>query len=332
MGKPKTQKDMEVTTDKGATCPQDITTNNQERGRAESQLPESLQLHLDKVLAAITASREVLEQKIQAVVIDVNLLRADQSKLADKVKDTETSLKEIQPVVAHNDSLTKGLVNKVEILERKMEDLEGRSRRSNIRVIGIPEGVRGDMMDYLEEWLQTEVAPEGLSRFFAIERAHRVPARRPPPGQPPRVVIAKILHFRDRDLILRMARKHGPYTIENSKVSIFPDYTLSVQKQQASFLAVKRELRNAGIQYALLFPARLRLMLDGESHFYSSPQEAWDWLEVHRAGEDARPSQNDGIRGTQLKKLKRRRTTRMIRGPSRSQTAKTDKRRSRQQK
>ena len=79
MGKPKTQKDLEVTTDRGATNTQDTTTNNQERIQVESQLPESLQLHLDKVLASITASREVLEQKIQSVVIDVNLLRAYQS-------------------------------------------------------------------------------------------------------------------------------------------------------------------------------------------------------------------------------------------------------------
>ena len=48
------------------------------------RLPEALQLHLDKVLEAITASKEALEQKIESVVIDVNLLRADQAKIARK--------------------------------------------------------------------------------------------------------------------------------------------------------------------------------------------------------------------------------------------------------
>ena len=135
------------------------------------------------------------------------------------------------------------------------------------------------------------------------------------------MVIAKILHFRDRDLILQMARKYGPYTVENSKVSIFPDYTLSVQRQRASFLAVKRELRNARIQYALLFPSRLRIIVDDESRFYSTPQDAWDWLEVYRAGRDAQPPQNGGPGGTQRKKMKQRRTNRTTRGPSRSQAA-----------
>ena len=76
-----------------------------ERPQGDAQLPESLQLHLDKVLAAITASREVLEQKIQSVVTDVNLLHADQTKLVDRVKEAEASLSKLTPVVLNNDSL-----------------------------------------------------------------------------------------------------------------------------------------------------------------------------------------------------------------------------------
>ena len=49
----------------------------------DAQLPDTLQLHLDRVLAAITASREVLEEKIERVVLCVNFLRADQSKISE---------------------------------------------------------------------------------------------------------------------------------------------------------------------------------------------------------------------------------------------------------
>ena len=281
--------------------------DSQEHSQGDVQLPESLQLHLDKVLAAIKASREVLEQKIQSVVIDVNMLRADQSKLVDRVKETESSISELKPVVLNNDSLTKVLANSVDQLEKRMDDLKGRSRRSNIRVIGLPEGVEGsNMSKYLEIWLKTEVVAEGLTQFFALERAHRVPARQPLPGQPSRAVVAKLLHFRDRDVILQVARTHGPYMVENCKVSIFPDYTLSVQRQRTSFLAVKRELRESGIQYALMFPARLRIMVDGDSRFYTEPQAAWDWLELYKSGKDGRSSQNENHGGAQRKKMKRR--------------------------
>ena len=84
-----------------------------------------------------------------------------------------------------------------------MEDLQGRDRRSNIRMIGLPEGSEVlNMVNYLENWLKRAVAKDVLSPFFTLERAHRVSSRKPQPGMPVRVVVAKLLHYRDRDTIL----------------------------------------------------------------------------------------------------------------------------------
>ena len=77
------------------------------------------------------------------------------------------------------------------------------SRRNNLRVIGVSEKVEGgQMVDFLEKWLRTEVAPEGLSPFYALEQAHRVPTRSPIAGAVPRPIVARLLHFKDRDHIL----------------------------------------------------------------------------------------------------------------------------------
>ena len=122
-----------------------------------------------------------------------------------------------------------------------MEDLEGRDRRSNIRLIGLPDKVEGpDMSTYLEKWLKEEVVKDVQSPFFALERAQRVPMRQPWPGFPDRAVVAKLLHYRDRDTILQKAHNHEPYIIANCKVSIYPYNTFNVQKLRASFLAVKK--------------------------------------------------------------------------------------------
>ena len=118
------------------------------------------------------------------------------------------------------------------------------------------------------------MAKDALSPFFVSERAHRVLTRKPQPGMPARAVVAKLLHYRDLDAILQKARNHGPYTIANARVSIFPDYTFNVQRQKTSFMAVKRELREAGVQYALMFPSRLKVKVDGNTTFFTEPKEA----------------------------------------------------------
>ena len=93
-----------------------------------------------------------------------------------------------------------------------------------------------------------------MSPLFAIERAHR--ALMPPPvGAPPRVIIAKILNYRDRDTILKVAREKGPLKFENHTIAIYPDYTRRVQEARKSFLSVKQKLKAMDIKYMLLYPA-----------------------------------------------------------------------------
>ncbi|KAJ1114893.1 hypothetical protein NDU88_003123 [Pleurodeles waltl] len=49
-----------------------------------------------EILAAIQGSRVALEGKIETVVVEVNLLRADLRKVSDKVKVAEGSIVELQ--------------------------------------------------------------------------------------------------------------------------------------------------------------------------------------------------------------------------------------------
>ncbi|KAJ1155681.1 hypothetical protein NDU88_008410 [Pleurodeles waltl] len=128
-------------------------------------------------------------------------------------------------------------------------------------------------------WLRSSI----ILFIFALERAPRVPARALAPGRPPRVVVAKLLHYRDRDLLLRRAREAGPFRIANGTVTLFPDFTAEAQNKPASYIAVKRALRDEGIQYSLLFPARLRVVTEDRSTFFQTPDEAWQWLKLHKA-------------------------------------------------
>ena len=68
---------------------------------------------------------------------------------------------------------SQGLMSRVEQLERPMEDLEERSHRSNVRIIGLLKRVEGtDMLKFLDPWLREEVAKDDLLPFFGLERAH----------------------------------------------------------------------------------------------------------------------------------------------------------------
>lgn len=128
------------------------------------------------------------------------------------------------------------LNTKVKVLEARAKDAENLNRRNNLRVLGLTEGAEGtDPTAFAERLLQQLLPSACFSPFFMVERAHRIPSTRGPQGAPPRTFIFKLLHFRDRDMVMKEARSQDELRFENAKLLIFPDYSLETQGQQKSY-------------------------------------------------------------------------------------------------
>ncbi|KAJ1082964.1 hypothetical protein NDU88_003125 [Pleurodeles waltl] len=129
------------------------------------------------MLAAIGDTKSALQQDINVVSIVLGLLQTNHHKLAVRVKDVETVVGEL-----HLDhlALTRQVTNlsdTVRTLEHCADAAEGRNSHNNVRTVGLPEGTEGgDVVSYLEHWLQTEVDPSQLLPFFVLEHAYMMPA------------------------------------------------------------------------------------------------------------------------------------------------------------
>ena len=266
---------------------------------------EIMQPSLADIMTALQGVRTTLETKIDAVSTEITLLRADFHKMRDRVTETE---KNIVVLRAENQQLkqqVQGLQRTTTAQGVKLDDLEGRSRRNNIRITGVPEKAEGRSADlFVEDLIKEGLRPHGLSNYFSVERAHRIPGFRPTVGAPPRTIIARIFNFRDRDLILQEASVAPPVKYENATIQFFPDFTLQVQKQRRSFLEIKRRLREQNYKYAMLYPAKLRVAQGEKAWFFNTAEEAAAWLEQRPKDEAAnrrsRPSKEkqQGRRGT----------------------------------
>lgn len=88
--------------------------------------------------------------------------------------------------------------------------------------------------------------------LFAIKRAQCIPARAPPSGAIPRPMIAKILHFHNRENILRAARNGPELEFNGYSISIYPDFSVATHKQWASSASEEVSQRSGyGIEHAL---------------------------------------------------------------------------------
>lgn len=76
------------------------------------------------------------------------------------------------------------------MLKAKLTDLESRSRRNNIRIVGLPEVIEGPQPTSFFFQFLLEVFVKGfLTSAPELERAHRMLAAKPGPGEKPRAVL-----------------------------------------------------------------------------------------------------------------------------------------------
>lgn len=257
---------------------EDMTTQTDESSLSESSYGRAFDT--EKIMAAIATCQTTLTTKIDHLQMDVNKLRHDMDKIRERTVEAERRIGEVEDTSNANHESIRTLQQQVKILQARAEDAENRSRRNNVRILGLPERVEGSTPEQFVEQLMKEVlAPIVFSPSFVVERAHRVPTRPLPPGAPPRPFILKLLNYRDRDLILSAARRKGDIAYENSKLSFYPDFTSEVQKKRRQFTHVRSRLRTAGIKYAMLYPTRLRVQHRDRTLFFTTPEEASEWLD-----------------------------------------------------
>lgn len=177
----------------------------------------------------------------------------------------------------------KALKMQIDLHNAKFEEMENRSRRNNVRVVGLPERCEGSHPEeFFENWLRGIFGAETFSHLFSIERAHRVPTRTPSTGGYPRPIIIKLINYRDKVTLMRRARELGDILYNGTKILFFPDYSPDLQKRRAEFRDIKRNLRNYKLEYALLYPARLRIVALGSTHYFDTTTGATKWLEDNK--------------------------------------------------
>lgn len=151
-----------------------------------------------------------------------------------------------------------------------------RSRRCNLRVLGVKEGreTGSKPSTFIAELLRNALKLDFLPM---IDRAHRTLQQPPAEGQPPRAFVVKCHYFQEKEAILRGAiSTRKPVSVDGDRIGVFPDYTQAVARRRAAFGPAKKLLRECGgVKYGLLYPARLRITTaDGIQRFFTDPDKA----------------------------------------------------------
>ncbi|KAL6461401.1 hypothetical protein MHYP_G00295450 [Metynnis hypsauchen] len=196
----------------------------------------------------------------------ISSLKSSLHALERNLEDTGNSLTEVDSRVTTLENTCSALVKENVTIRAKLDDLENRARRNNIQVIGVPEGLEGPRpTSFMESLLLDVFGSDSFTKPPAIDCAHRSLAPMPKQHKPPRPMIVRLHHFQTRERIFQLAREKGQLQFQGNGIHIYPDFSADVARRRAAFTAIKPHLREAGVEYGLLFPARLESTLTGSS-------------------------------------------------------------------
>lgn len=102
------------------------------------------------------------------------------------------------------------------------------NKRNNLRILGLPEGAEGSdpvaFMEHLLPSLSPRLNSPHTSSLSGPTTCQQLEAHRGPC-----TFIFKLLHYQDRDTVLPAAHIQGELKFDNTKLQIFPDYSVETQ-------------------------------------------------------------------------------------------------------
>ncbi len=176
----------------------------------------------DAVDSVLTPALRELRADIQATNNSVKELRVDLEALASAAKQTRDRVDSVQAAAREDRRTVTDLRNQLERLTEKMTDIEDRSRRNNVQLVGLPEGAEGsDAAGFLRVNLSRWIPSLG-GRDIETDWAHRVYDGRKNSNRP-RTLIFRVLRWHDRSEILKGARQAYPVKCTQDNDYVYMD-------------------------------------------------------------------------------------------------------------
>ncbi|CAL1584216.1 unnamed protein product [Knipowitschia caucasica] len=272
--------------------PKQTRSGKQAASHEEEEVCETGHLTMQQLIIELDKQRQYLKDDLSTMINDsIRPVQLSVDSLKEQVQDFTVRLTHTEALAGENfEKLTqaegtiKSLEARNKIIFERVDDLENRSRRSNLRIINIPEGSeRGrDPVEFMSELLKECMGPDVFPRPPVLERAHRTPggSRSEHQPSPPRTFMVCFHYFQEKEKALRWAREHE-LKYKGCSLRVYPDLSAALAKKRAAFNAIKHELYERKIIFHLLHPARLRVRVGDETRVFDTPKDAETWLSGH---------------------------------------------------
>uniref|UniRef100_A0A8C5PVC9 Uncharacterized protein n=1 Tax=Leptobrachium leishanense TaxID=445787 RepID=A0A8C5PVC9_9ANUR len=165
-------------------------------------------------------------------------------------------------------------------LQRRVDDLDNRGRRHNIRVRGLPESDGPKDPRAILTELFNQILNRKLNTPILFDRAHRALRPRPPPTVPPRDAICHLTEFALKESIMLKARSSRQWDFHQCSLELYQDLSPFTLAARRCLQPVTQALRQDNLPYRWGFPFTLLTLRNGVRHAICYPTDVPAFLEA----------------------------------------------------
>ncbi|KAJ1106771.1 hypothetical protein NDU88_004169 [Pleurodeles waltl] len=207
------------------------------------------------------------------------------SEFTTRMEEAETRISRLEDEAGARQSSREMVEKQLEDTQWKLTDLEDRMRRNNLRVLGVPEGLEGSDIHSFMVALLKEAFPD-LHQWDwdkEVQRAHRFPFSKIGPNSEggsgrPRAILISLLNYQARQAIYDRARPNARSKAKGCEFFVRPDYCHITVEKRWRLRQLIQPLQSKGAQVFLLNPAKLKVVMENRTYFFTTEEKARAFL------------------------------------------------------
>lgn len=250
-------------------------------------MSSKIDLQTERLEGVLRQVKTELSGEIGQLKDSVCRLRSQVDMHTREMEVEKTRVGLVQKVINEDRARINTLEANVEDLTRRAVEMEDRSRRNNVRLVGLVEGAEGsDAVGFLKTNLPVWL-PSLAGKLIEVDRAHRIYSGRNQVPDRPRTLIFRLLRWQDRDAILSAAKKKDPRVRGgNSNLLFFADYSPSTTAKRKTFRAAMKMAHDENLRPFLIYPATIKLRTSGGPKLFDDPTAALEFIRNQSPGEE----------------------------------------------
>jgi len=208
---------------------------------------------------------------------DIATIKNTMESFNSRLQEAEDRISELEDQVQKQAQSQQQLEKKIKKQEESLRELRDNMKRSNMRIIGLPEGQEEQQgLENLFEEIMTENFPD--MGKIKVTQVQRVPSRINPKRPTPRHVIISMANINDKERILKAARERQRVTYKGTPIRLSNDYSTETQQARSEWKEVYKVLQSKGLNPRILYPARLSIKIEGEIRSFADKKSLREFI------------------------------------------------------